>query len=138
MAAYGIDGPRRELARRVAVAPAAADVRELRQVRVRAGLDEGRRAARPALVDARVQRPLARVVDEVLGDTRSTVVCTHRPVLPALCDALGLEHPGLELGEMLVVHLRKNKVAGIERHLPRWVKASEACSRDRRLTVRQS
>lgn len=62
---------------------------------------------------------LARVVDEVLGDTRSTVVCTHRPVLPALCDALGVEHPGLELGEMLVLHLRKNKVAGIERHLPR-------------------
>ena len=62
---------------------------------------------------------LARVVEEVLGDHRSTVVCTHRPVLPALCDALGVEHAGLEPAEMLVVHLRKNKVAAIERHLPR-------------------
>ncbi|CAN5326766.1 NUDIX hydrolase [soil metagenome] len=62
---------------------------------------------------------LSRVIEDVLGDTRSTVICTHRPVLPALCDALGVEHAGLEPAEMLVVHLRKNKVAGIERHLPR-------------------
>jgi 8-oxo-(d)GTP phosphatase len=59
---------------------------------------------------------LARVVEEVLSDDRSTVVCTHRPVLPALCDALGVEHVPLELAEMLVLHLRKNKVLGVERH----------------------
>lgn len=62
---------------------------------------------------------LARLVEEVLSDSRSTVICTHRPVLPALCDALGVEHAGPEPAEMLVVHLRKNKVAGTERHLPR-------------------
>ncbi len=62
---------------------------------------------------------LARVVEEILEDPRSTVVCTHRPVLPALCDAFGVPHEGLEPAELLVVHLRKNKVAAIERHLTR-------------------
>ena len=64
-------------------------------------------------------RGLERVVEDVLADPRSTVLCTHRPVLPALCEALGVEHAGLEPGEMLVIHLRKNKVAGMERHLAR-------------------
>ncbi|MGA8257848.1 MAG: NUDIX domain-containing protein [Nocardioides sp.] len=62
---------------------------------------------------------LARIVDDVLDDVRGTVLCTHRPVLPGLFDALGLDDPGLALGEMLVVHLRKNTVVGTERHLPR-------------------
>ena len=38
------------------------------------------------------------------------MLCTHRPVLPDVFDALGLENPGLEPGEMLVVHLRKGDV----------------------------
>ncbi len=64
-------------------------------------------------------RGLSRVVEDVLADTRSTVICTHRPVLPALCDAVGVEPVELEPSEMVVVHLRKDTVAGIERHLPR-------------------
>lgn len=59
-------------------------------------------------------RGAARVVEEVLAETRSVVVCTHRPVLPELADALGVADPKLEPGEMLVVHLRKNKVCGTE------------------------
>jgi 8-oxo-dGTP diphosphatase len=62
-----------------------------------------------------------RVVDDVvagLDDHAATVVCTHRPVLPEVFDALGLEDPHLDPGEMLVVHLRKGRVAGTERHLP--------------------
>ncbi|WP_193614738.1 NUDIX hydrolase [Nocardioides lijunqiniae] len=57
-----------------------------------------------------------RVVEGVLDDGRDTLLCTHRPVLPQVVDALGLEDPHLELGELLVVHLRKGRVVATERH----------------------
>ena len=44
------------------------------------------------------------------------VLCTHRPVLPWVFDALGLEDARLEKGEMLVVHLRRGRVVATERH----------------------
>lgn len=59
------------------------------------------------------------VVEEVLDDSRSTVLCTHRPVLPALCAAFRVEHYALEPGEMIVVHLRHRRVVAVERHLSR-------------------
>ena len=45
------------------------------------------------------------------------VVCTHRPVLPWVFDAVGLADPGLETGEMVVLHLRKGGIRMAERHL---------------------
>ena len=45
------------------------------------------------------------------------VVCTHRPVLPWVFDAVGLEDPGLETGELVVLHLRKGRIRMAERHL---------------------
>jgi len=45
------------------------------------------------------------------------VLCTHRPVLPAVFDALGVPDPGLEPGGMVVVHLRKGRVTATESHL---------------------
>ncbi len=56
------------------------------------------------------------LVDGVLEDPRPVVICTHRPVLPAVFDALGIEDPQLALGEMLVAHLRKGAVVATERH----------------------
>ncbi|MGA8845714.1 MAG: NUDIX hydrolase [Nocardioides sp.] len=56
------------------------------------------------------------VMTEALDEGRATVLCTHRPVLPALCEALGVEHLALEPAEMIVVHLRKRRVVGVERH----------------------
>jgi 8-oxo-dGTP pyrophosphatase MutT (NUDIX family)/phosphohistidine phosphatase SixA len=50
---------------------------------------------------------------------KPTVLCTHRPVLPTVFDALGLEDPKLEPGEMVVVHLRKGRVVATERHAVR-------------------
>jgi 8-oxo-dGTP pyrophosphatase MutT (NUDIX family)/phosphohistidine phosphatase SixA len=44
------------------------------------------------------------------------VVCTHRPVLPWVFDAAGIEDPGLAPGELVVVHLRKHRVVATERH----------------------
>jgi 8-oxo-dGTP diphosphatase len=60
-----------------------------------------------------------RLVDELAVVEDSAVLCTHRPVLPAVFDALGLKDPELEAGAMLVVHLRKGRVTATERHLIR-------------------
>jgi len=62
---------------------------------------------------------LARIVDEALSDERGVVLCTHRPVLPGVFDAFGLDDPGLEPGEMFVIHVRKGKIVTSERHLAR-------------------
>jgi 8-oxo-dGTP diphosphatase len=45
------------------------------------------------------------------------VLCTHRPVLPWVFDTVGFDDPGLAPGEMIVLHLRKGRVAAWERHL---------------------
>jgi 8-oxo-dGTP diphosphatase len=66
-----------------------------------------------------VRRLVRRVVERLEESPRSaggTVVCTHRPVLPEVFDALGIEDPHLEKGEMLVVHLRRGRVVATERH----------------------
>jgi phosphohistidine phosphatase SixA len=60
-----------------------------------------------------------RVVDGLLEDERDALLCTHRPVLPQVFDALGLEDPHLDVGEMLVAHLRKGRVVATERHAVR-------------------
>jgi 8-oxo-dGTP pyrophosphatase MutT (NUDIX family)/phosphohistidine phosphatase SixA len=65
-----------------------------------------------------VRRVVTDALDQVAAG-HSVVLCTHRPVLPDVFDALGLEDPGLDPGEMLVAHLRKGRVAGTERHLVR-------------------
>jgi 8-oxo-dGTP diphosphatase len=67
--------------------------------------------AKPKLVAAEVRR--------LLEDPRPVVVCTHRPVLPLVYDALGLacdERPTLEAGALLVVHHRHRKPVAIEYH----------------------
>lgn len=60
-----------------------------------------------------------RVVEDLVGDDRGSVLCTHRPVLPHVFDALGLVDPKLDVGEMLVAHLREGRVTTTERHLVR-------------------
>jgi 8-oxo-dGTP pyrophosphatase MutT (NUDIX family)/phosphohistidine phosphatase SixA len=57
-----------------------------------------------------------RIVEAGVESNAGIVVCTHRPVLPLLFDALGLVDPGLEKGEMLVAHVRKGRVVSTERH----------------------
>ena len=58
------------------------------------------------------------LVDELLDAREATAVCTHRPVLPTVLDALGVVGDvRLEPGEMLVVHHRKGRVVATERHL---------------------
>jgi 8-oxo-dGTP diphosphatase len=59
------------------------------------------------------------IVDELLRGDRGAVLCTHRPVLPDVFDALGVADPGLEPGGMLVAHVRRGRIVSTEQHLVR-------------------
>jgi 8-oxo-(d)GTP phosphatase len=77
---------------------------------------------KPELVDGlseedATRKSVAGVVEELVAGDEGAVLCTHRPVLPKVFDALGLKKPRLELGEMLVLHLRKGTVVASERQL---------------------
>jgi 8-oxo-dGTP diphosphatase len=66
-----------------------------------------------------VREVVGRLTDELHDEPASaaaTVVCTHRPVLPWVFEAVGVEDPGLGPGEMVVLHLRKGRVVATERH----------------------
>ena len=60
----------------------------------------------------------ARVAEEIewlLGLEQSAVICTHRPVLPAVFDAIGIDEPPLEPAAAVVVHHRHGRVIAVER-----------------------
>ena len=57
---------------------------------------------------------LAAIVEDVRADGRPTVLCTHRPVLPLLCEALGVDDPGLEVADLLVLQVRRGSVLSCE------------------------
>jgi 8-oxo-(d)GTP phosphatase len=50
------------------------------------------------------------IVDSLLESGESTVLCTHRPVIPTILDALRVQEVRLEAGAMLVAHHRKGRV----------------------------
>ncbi len=56
------------------------------------------------------------LVGQLVDSGKRTLLCTHRPVLPVVFEALGIEDPGLEVAEMIVVHLRRGDVVDLERH----------------------
>ncbi len=56
------------------------------------------------------------LVDELLHGKESAALCTHRPVLPTVLDALGVVTHKLAAGELVVVHHRKGKVVAHERY----------------------
>jgi 8-oxo-dGTP pyrophosphatase MutT (NUDIX family)/phosphohistidine phosphatase SixA len=79
---------------------------------------------KPELVDGlseqdATRKSVAGVVEDLVARDEGAVLCTHRPVLPKVFEALGVKDPGLDLGEMLVVHVRKGEVVATERHLVR-------------------
>jgi 8-oxo-(d)GTP phosphatase len=67
--------------------------------------------------DASPER-VERVVHRLMERPEPTVLCTHRPVLPLVYDALGVGDPHLEPGAMLVVHHRRGEVVAVEAHEP--------------------
>ncbi len=58
------------------------------------------------------------LVESLLAAGSSTVLCTHRPVLPAVFAALGVDPVKLDAGEALVVQHRSGVVVATERHQP--------------------
>ena len=65
----------------------------------------------------RVRRLLDEAVEAAAGG-RGTLLCSHRPVLPAVFAALGVEDPDLDPGAFLVAHVRKKTVVATEVHVP--------------------
>ena len=55
-------------------------------------------------------------VDELVSGPESAVLCTHRPVLPAVWDALGAPEVKLDPGGLVVVHHRKGRIVATELH----------------------
>jgi 8-oxo-dGTP pyrophosphatase MutT (NUDIX family)/phosphohistidine phosphatase SixA len=69
--------------------------------------------------EAATSKAVTRIVEALVEGDQGAVLCSHRPVLPMVYDALGLEDPRLEVGEMLVVHFRNGEVRGTERYAVR-------------------
>jgi 8-oxo-dGTP pyrophosphatase MutT (NUDIX family)/phosphohistidine phosphatase SixA len=56
------------------------------------------------------------LVDDLLHGKECAALCTHRPVLPTVLDALGVATEKLAPGQLIVAHHRKGKVAAFERY----------------------
>ena len=56
------------------------------------------------------------IVDDLLHGKECAAICTHRPVLPTVLDALEVVTEKLSPGELVVVHHRKGKIAAFERY----------------------
>jgi 8-oxo-(d)GTP phosphatase len=57
------------------------------------------------------------LVDDLIHSGEDVVLCTHRPVLPAVYDAIGVPTEYQATGELVVVHHRSGRVRAVERHL---------------------
>ncbi|WP_156384269.1 NUDIX hydrolase [Marmoricola sp. Leaf446] len=60
----------------------------------------------------------ARLLHTLAAAPESSVVCSHRPVLPTLLGVLGVEEEPLAPSELVVCHVRKGELVAVERHLP--------------------
>jgi 8-oxo-(d)GTP phosphatase len=56
------------------------------------------------------------VVGELLAGKENAVLCSHRPVLPEILAALGVDEEPLAPGEMVVCQHRKGRIVAVERH----------------------
>jgi 8-oxo-dGTP diphosphatase len=67
--------------------------------------------------DCEDRRHLRRKVKGLLDSKTPTALCTHRPVLPMVFDALGIDPGGRLLpGEFVVIHRHQGRVIATERH----------------------
>jgi 8-oxo-dGTP pyrophosphatase MutT (NUDIX family)/phosphohistidine phosphatase SixA len=63
------------------------------------------------------RRSVCACVEALVGSRENAVLCTHRPVLAAVYECLGVEPLGQATGELIVVHHRGGRVRAVERHL---------------------
>ena len=59
---------------------------------------------------------IRRSITAALNSRKRIAICSHRPVLPFIFEAIGLEPITLEPGAVFVVHRRKGKVRDTEVH----------------------
>lgn len=59
---------------------------------------------------------IAKLLRKLMKDAESTVVCTHRPVLPTIFEVLGLPPVFLQPAEMVVLHHRGTQIVATEKH----------------------
>jgi len=57
------------------------------------------------------------LVHDLIHSGEDAVLCTHRPVLPAVYDAIGIPVETQATGELVVIHHRAGRVRAVERHL---------------------
>ena len=62
-------------------------------------------------------RSVLEIVDDLLHCGEDAVLCTHRPVLPSVYDAIGIPPEEQPTGALVVVHHRRGRVRAVERHL---------------------
>jgi phosphohistidine phosphatase SixA len=58
------------------------------------------------------------LLDLLMKAHGSSVLCSHRPVLPELFNLLGIDEEPLSPAEMVVVHHRMGQLVATERHRP--------------------
>ena len=63
-------------------------------------------------------RKVAKRLRTLAADQRPTVLCTHRPVLPMVLAALGVQPEPLALAGMVVVHRRRGRMIATETYSP--------------------
>jgi 8-oxo-dGTP pyrophosphatase MutT (NUDIX family)/phosphohistidine phosphatase SixA len=59
---------------------------------------------------------VAQHVEKVLAGKEASVLCTHRPVLPMVFEALGLDPRPLAPGSVFVAHHRRGRIMATEHH----------------------
>ncbi len=69
-----------------------------------------------ALASSRSPHPVADVLRALLDHDTAALLCSHRPVLPLLFEAVGVEPTTLAPGSFAVVHHRFGDVVAIDRH----------------------
>lgn len=57
------------------------------------------------------------LLERLLASDQSSVLCSHRPVLPAIFGQLGVPEEPLATAEFVVCHHRKGQIVAVERHL---------------------
>jgi 8-oxo-dGTP diphosphatase len=73
----------------------------------------------PGLSEEKATRSrVAGIVQPLLKRSKRAVICTHRPVLPYVLEALGLPEMRLETSQLIVVHRRDGRVLGYELLFP--------------------
>ena len=74
--------------------------------------------AEPLSEEADDPAAAAALAADLLAGGERVALCTHRPVLPALWQALGIDPIKLDPGELLVIHRRRGEIVATERHCP--------------------